>query len=512
MFTCEFAEATVRLTKGRRRGELVQLRMWQGDLLCDMLRLRRDGRRLYRTYELYIARKNSKSMLGAALALDGLFDENGAEVYSAAGDKDQAKVVFKEVVEAVKLSEDLSKVLKVYRDTIEYPPQGSIYRAVSSEARLKEGLNPSRVIFDEKHVQKNDVLWNVLTQGSGTREQPLFVTLSTKGVMAQPDGQPTIAKRDYDYGKKVMSGEIDDPTWGCRFYEAELAAEQDYHDESVWWDPNPALGDFLFLEDMQSKVRSAPEADFKAKRLNIWVSTASAWLREGTWDRLAKPKRAPIEGEAAVVQFDGSYSNDSTAITAWLLGGDKPHLTLLALWERPDRAADWHVPVSEVKELLPALYRHTPIELGGQGEGRFFNPRWDLDMRFGVVFDPARWLDVFRELEEEGVPVVEYPNNATRMVPATQLFYDAVMAQGFTHDGHPALARHAANATTKLTSAGVMLDKKSARAHIDALVCSVFGFDIATQRMAPKQKFASATPAVATQTGNPFRGQGRLKI
>ncbi|HEY8787812.1 MAG TPA: hypothetical protein VIM10_01565, partial [Actinopolymorphaceae bacterium] len=120
-------------------------------------------------------------------------------------------------------------------------------------------------------------------------------------------------------------------------------------------------------------------------------------------------------------------------------------------------------------------------------------------------------LEVFRVLEEAGVPVVEYPNTAARMVPATKLFRDAVLDGDFTHDGHPALARHAGNATTKLTSQGVMLDKKTARAHIDALVCSVFGYDIATQRVEEQIPAASGSPAPA-QSGNPFRSTGRLNI
>jgi hypothetical protein len=85
------------------------------------------------------------------------------------------------------------------------------------------------------------------------------------------------------------------------------------------------------------------------------------------------------------------------------------------------------------------------------------------------------------------------------------------MDESFTYDGHPALTRHAGNATTKLTSQGAMLDKKSARAHIDALVSGVMGYDIATQRAPIGPAWATPSPEQQPQ-GNPFRSRDRLKI
>jgi phage terminase large subunit-like protein len=515
LFTCEFIEATIRLTKGAQRGQLIQLRHWQGDTICDVLRLNSQHRRMYTTYELFIARKNSKSLIGAGLALDGLFDEPGAEVYSCAGSRDQASLIFKEVVEAIEMSPELSKLLKIYRSSkvIEYGDGGGIYRVLSRESRLQEGLNPSRVLFDELHTQVDDELWNVMNQGSDTREHPLIVAITTMGVENYSDGTPTICRREYDRAKKVMSREIIDLRFGARIYEAKLRRGDNYRDPQHWYAANPALGDFLHLDNMADRCQRLPEADFKAKRMNIWVKKVTSWLPDGKWEKLARPGRAPILGEKAVIQFDGSFSDDSTAITAWLLGGSKPHLTLLGLWEKPEKAIDWHVPVSEVKAILPALYRRTPLDadfLAREVEGRFLQLRWDLDVQWGIVFDPARWLDIFRNLDEENVPVIEYPNNATRMVPATKLFFDAVIDEDFTHDGHPALARHAANTSTKLTQQGVMVDKRGAKAHIDAIVCSIFGYDIATQR-APIITPAAGGSAPAPAS-NPFRSRERLNI
>jgi phage terminase large subunit-like protein len=143
---------------------------------------------------------------------------------------------------------------------------------------------------------------------------------------------------------------------------------------------------------------------------------------------------------------------------------------VVGLWERPQDADNaWHVPVAEVEQTIIATAR---------------------DSRFNVreiVFDPARWQRTFMVLDEEGLPVVSYPNSAERMVPATQKFYEAVLNQSFTHDGDERLARHIGNCVTKQSSRGVMVSKSSSKRKIDAAVASIFGYDRATQAPEPKK-------------------------
>ena len=464
LFVAEFVEATIRLTKGRQRGELVQLRHWQGDLWCDISRLRTDGRRLYRTYELFISRKNSKSLLGAGIALHGLFDEPGAEAYSAACDKDQAKIVFREVKAAVEMSPELDGMLKVYKDAIEYPKLGSVYRALSSESYTKEGLNPSLVCFDEKHAQKSDELWNVLNEGSGTREQPLVVTLTTKGKKTYANGQDSICQRDYDRAKRIMSGEEDDDTYGCRIYETSGHQDDgfDYRDPRVWEESNPALDDFLFLADMESTCKKLHEADFKTKRLNIWQSGHLAWLPDGAWSACAD--RGRRVGDVEVVLFlDGSWNGDSTGLVG-VTCEEVPHVFVVDAWEHPPDDPHWRVPVVDVEAAV--------LDAVASVEFRVVE----------VACDPYRWQRSIAVLGEEiGEDAVsEYPTNSVkRMVPACKQFYDMVVERGLTHDGDPRLARHIGNCVVKQDRHGVRIVKESARSgrKIDLAVCAVGGVD-----------------------------------
>ncbi|HEX7786759.1 MAG TPA: terminase large subunit, partial [Methylomirabilota bacterium] len=172
----EFLETFCRQSRGDVAGQPLQLRPWQRELLDDLFALRPDGTRCYRTALIGLPRKNGKSTLCSGLALYGLIadGEPGAEIYSCAGDRQQARIVFEEAKRMAQHDPDLRGVLTFYRDAIEVRATNSVYRVLSADAELKQGLNPHWVIFDEVHVQPSDALWNAMVLGMGTRRQPLM--------------------------------------------------------------------------------------------------------------------------------------------------------------------------------------------------------------------------------------------------------------------------------------------------------------------------------------------------
>lgn len=498
LFTCELIESYLRLTKGVQRGQLVRLRMWQGDLICDVLRKDpRTGKRQYWTYLLLVPRKNSKSLIGGGLAIDGLFDEPGAEVYSCAADKEQAKIVFGEVRTAVEMSPELDAkqggLLKVYRDAIEYPATGAVYRALSAEAFTKEGLNPSRVIFDELHAQPNDELWNVMNQGSDTRDQPLVLAISTFGVKTDSTGEDSVCFKQYQYAKRLMSGELEDLHYGARIYEtSENVPGFSHLDRRYWFAANPALGDFLQEEKMAAVSLKMSAADFKTKRLNIWISTKrSPWLPDGAWEAREDTGAVIEDGAEVCLGFDGSFDNDSTGLIVVrvpdelpeIAGQDRtaptaqeiadhaaaaglrlPHIDVVDAWEKgPKDDVGWTVPIPEVEQAIRDACR-----------------RWQVRE---IVCDPARWSRTYQVLEEEGLPVVEFPQSPARMVPATTRFFQAIMNNGLTQSGDVRLARHIGNCVARHTVRGVMVSKDSAKSprKIDLGVAAIMAFERACQ-------------------------------
>jgi phage terminase large subunit-like protein len=473
----EFAEAVCRVTKdsvAAPAGQLLELREWQKELLNHALARRADGRFKHRVALIGMARKNGKSALAASAGLSALtLGGNGSEIYSCAADRDQARIVFGTAKRMVELDQELSSMFTLYRDVIEYKDKGSVYRALSAEAYTKEGLNPSPiVIFDEVHAQPNRELWDVMSLAGGARSDSLLLGITTAGVKTQANGQDSLCYSLYQYGQKLVKGELVDPSFFFAWWEPNNP-EADHRDKQLWIESNPGFGDIVDAEDFESAVLRTPEAEFRTKRTNCFVSTATAWLPTGAWEALIDTERTPEQGEEVILAFDGAFSNDSTALIAWLLGGDKPHLMVIGIWERPDDAEQgWHVPVAEVEQTIIDTFRNSNFQTKE------------------IVFDPARWQRTFMVLDEQGMPVVSYPNSAERMVPATQKFYEAVVNQSFTHDGDERMARHITNCVTKQSSRGVMVAKASSKRKVDAAVAAIFGYDRATQPPEPKPPVA----------------------
>src|SRR4030095_1797421 len=105
---------------------------------------------------LMLPRKNGKTELAAAVALYGLLadGEAGAEVYSAAAEKDKASLVFGVAAQMVRNHPDLDAACYIVdsQKRIVHRESGSVYRAISAEAYSKHGFNASMVIYDELHA------------------------------------------------------------------------------------------------------------------------------------------------------------------------------------------------------------------------------------------------------------------------------------------------------------------------------------------------------------------------
>jgi phage terminase large subunit-like protein len=467
----DFIETLCHLTEDSiagKTGDKFILRPWQKDLLLHLYAEREDGLLKHRRALIGIARKNGKSALIASLVLEQLvLGVNGGQIYSAAADKEQARIIFKTVKKMIELEPELKDILEVYQNTIYNPLTGSVYRALSSEAYTKEGLNSTFIVIDELHAQPNRELYDVLSLSMGAREEPMLVAITTAGSKYDSNGKDSVCYDMYNRGVQIAKGEVEDPSFFFAWWQGN--EKLNYKDPENWHLANPSFGDILSPEDMESAVLLTPENEFKTKRLNMWVSTGQAWIPSDAWEALTLKNRGAIKGEDVVLAFDGSFSNDATAIIGWYLGGEKPHLKIVGLWEIPEVDPDpmWTVPIAEVEKTIIDAYR-------------------DKDTNtIEICFDPARWARTFMILEEQGMPIISYPNSAERMVPATQKFYEAIMNQSFTHDGDPRLARHIANTVTKTSSRGLMVAKATNKRKIDAAVAAIFGYDRAT---APKPK------------------------
>jgi hypothetical protein len=284
-----------------------------------------------------------------------------------------------------------------------------------------------------------------------------MIGISTAGVRTDTDGKDSLCYSMYQYGQRVATGEIQDDSFFFAGWEPSDPTA-DYTLPEVWQEANPGFGDLQDPEDFISSIKKTPEAEFKTKRLNIWTANSDTWLPHGSWDRIADPHGIE-DGKKVVLGFDGSFNGDCTAIVAVSVE-DKHHIMPVAVWEKPDEAdADWQVPVLEVEDAIRDACK-----------------RWQVAE---IACDPYRWARTFQVLDDEGLPVVTFPQTASRMTPATTRFYEAVVNEQITHDGDPRLARHVSNATLRVDQRGTRLskEKRGSTRRIDLAVSSVMALE-----------------------------------
>jgi phage terminase large subunit-like protein len=464
----EFAEAFGTIGKdgiAGRTGEALRLRPWQKELVRRIFARDPDGGLTARVALVGTPRKSGKSALASTLALYSLIAEGieGGEVVVAAAEKEQARIIFGEAKRMVEASE-LSELCTLYRDAIFVPSTNSVMKVLSAEAYSKEGLNVSRAIVDEIHAHKNRDLFDVLSLSMGNRGKlAQLLAVTTAGQKQDMTGQDSIAYNLYQYGKRVSTGEVIDPTFFMSWWEAE--PEADHRLESTWESANPGYNDLVSKDDFASAVNRTPEPEFRTKRLNQWVSSLNAWLPTGKWEQLD----ADIEldpDQPVIVGFDGSYNNDCTALAYCTIPTDDnlPHIGVIRVWEKqPEDTDEWVVSNAEVEdEIIQFCQKYNVKE---------------------IACDPYRWQRTMEALQELGFPIVEYNSGSpSRMVPACQKVYQAVTEGNLTHDGNPILARHLSNTVIKTDRLGprIVKEHRGSPRKIDAAVAAVIAFDRAT--------------------------------
>lgn len=463
----EFANMFAVITKdgvGGRSGQPLVLRPWQQELVRHIFA--GDGPNFRHSVNLVgVPRKNGKSSMGSVLALYSLFlGPRGGESFSVAAEKEQARIVFTDAKRTIEANPQLNDMVKLYRDAIELPDRGSVYRVLSAEAYSKEGLNPSFVLFDELHAQPNRDLWDVMSLAQAARGSlSTMVAITTAGVKTDSRGSDSICFSLYNYGKQIVNKEVEDDSFFMAWWED----DGDHKDPATWRRANPGFGDLNAQDDFESAVKRTPEAAFRTKRTNQWVSSQLSWLPTGSWVGCESDARITPDDEI-ILGFDGSFSGDCTVIVAASVPkGDEPvKVQLVKVWERnlEEDSDEWRVDIADVEQTIVQFCQDHPKVRE-------------------VACDPFRWQRSMQALEERGLPIVEWPStSARRMVAACQKVFDMVLDKQLVHDGNGTLTRHLENAVVKNDHLGprIVKESRSSPRRIDGAVAMVIAVDRAT--------------------------------
>jgi len=478
-------------TKGAFARQTFNLRPWQRRIVKRLFKKRPDGLRQYRTCLLMLPRKNGKTELAAAIALYGLLadGETGAEVYSAAADRDQAGLVFGVAAQMLRNDPTLDQTCYVVESQkrIVHRASGSFYRAISAEAYSKHGFNASMVIYDELHAAPDRRLYDVLATSMGARRQPLLFVISTAGY-----DRHSILWELYAHAKKVEADPALDPTFLPILYEA--PAEADWTKPRVWKQANPALGDFRSREEIEilcerAQAIPAQENTFRRLYLNQWTEQASRWMAMTSWDACKAPvARTALAGRRCFVGMDLSATTDLSALVA--VFPDATGFDVLPQFFVPaDRIADRsrrdHVPYDEwarqgrLTATEGAVVDYEAIRRVLQGWAAEFS----LQM---VAFDPWNATDLVSRLQQQdGLLCVSMRQGFASLSAPTKALEQAVLSKRLRHDGHPVLRWNLSNVAVESDPAGNIKPSKTASTErIDGVLALVMAVDLMTRQTA----------------------------
>lgn len=318
----EFIERFCKHSKGKWAGKPVILELWQKAFIQALFGFvdNETGLRKYQKSILFVARKNGKSTLAAGIGLYMLTSagEGGAEVYSVATKKEQAKIVWEEARRMVKKSPALFKRIRTLINGLFYDNNESFFKALASDSNSLDGLNSFFVIADEIHAWKDKNLIDVMYDSMSGREEPIFSEFSTMGTVRE-----NVFDNEYEYGSDLIetfekTGIMKDERILVIIYE--LDNPKEIEKEECWYKPNPGLGTIKNVNILRDKVKTANNnpnelPNLLCKDFNIRQNDQDKWLTYEVIHNTATFSDDEIYDTYAIGGVDLSSTTDLTCAT-----------------------------------------------------------------------------------------------------------------------------------------------------------------------------------------------------
>ena len=410
--------------------------------------------RRFRTAYNEVARKNAKSTIssGIGLYMTAADGEGGAEVYSAATTRDQARIVFDDAKNMLKMSrKTLGRLLGSNKLAIFQEATASKFEPLSSEANNLDGLNIHCAIVDELHAHKTRDVWDVLETATGARLQSLLFGITTAGF-----NKEGICYEQRDYAIKVLKGVVEDDTYFALIYT--LDPDDDPFDETVWQKANPGLGVCKRWDDLRRLAKKAKEqvaarTNFLTKHMNVWVSAESAWMDMIRWENAPPlPPAHELKTYPLWVGVDLAHKIDICAAAKVWRGNNGDVYTDYKFWLPEGR-------LERCSRQMAELYRKwadmgvltlTDGDVIDHGEIKSDLVEWVSGENLKEIgFDPWSALQFSLALAEDGLPLVEVPQTVRNFSEAMKEVESLVYAERLHHGGHPVMSWMMANVTVK---------------------------------------------------------------
>lgn len=456
---CAFIELLPHIKgKWAKEGRLIQLEGWQCFVITTVYGWVHHQTRLRRYTEAYEEepRKNAKSTKGAGillymLAADG---EHGAECYTAATTRDQARIVFDDAKAMAERTPDLRTYLGVaiMQHSLTVAHTASKAAPLAAEGSTLDGLNVHFALLDELHAHKRRDVYDVIDTARGAREQALLWTITTAGT-----NRAGICYERRTHVTKILDGVIrDDRVFGIIFT---IDDGDDPFSPVSWAKANPNYGVSVLPDDMAAAAKKAeamPSAlnNFLTKRLNVWVSGESPWMDMRAWDRCAAPElQDPMQGKGAKawIGLDLAQKNDFAALSIVFQSEDLKWCVCTRLYLN-ERAVQ-----ESANAQLSGWARQGYVNVNAGDVTDFDAIAADLrtlckthDVQ-EIAFDPALSMYFAGKLIEEGLPLVEIAQRAMFFTPPLIQVENLVLENKLRHDANPVMTWMVSNLVVKVS-------------------------------------------------------------
>lgn len=454
---CKFISALTHI-KGQlaRNREVIVLEPWQVFLIMTVFSWVDDaGFRRFKTVYTEVPRKNAKSTLssGVGLYLLSADGEEGAEVYSAATTRDQARIVWQD---AKRMAERAPWArthfdVKTSAHAIYTDKTSSTFRALSrDQGGNLDGLNIHGAIIDELHAHKGREIWDVIETGTGARVQPLVWGITTAGF-----NRSGICYEQRAYALKVLNGSADDDEYFGIVYTIDEG--DDWLDEATWIKANPNWGVSVNPDDIRRKARKAMEMasaqpNFMTKHLNVWMNADSQWMDLVAWDNCGDQSLTldQFEGQPCWVAIDLASKKDIASVGIIFEHGEDGYAMFTKNYLPEDAAEEgrnsqyhgWSI-TGRLKLTSGNTTDYAVIE----DDVRDLASRFDVQV---VAYDPWQANYLATRLMGEGLPMVEYRQTVQNMSEPMKELEALVLSGKLKHDGDPVLAWMMSNVVAHL--------------------------------------------------------------
>ena len=453
---CAFIERLPHV-KGPLAGEPISLEPWQVFILTTVFGwVTPDGKRRFRRSYIEVPRGNAKSTLSSAVALYMLAadHEGGAEVYSLATTRDQARIVFGDAQTMARRSPGFRTrfSVNVGAHNMHVLASGSKFEALSAEGSTLDGLNIHFGCVDELHAHKTRTVYDVVETGTGKRDNSLLWVITTAG-----SNRAGICYEVRTFVSKLLDGVFEDDTQFGIIYG--LDDGDDWTSENALIKANPNWGISVrpeILGPLQAKAMQLPSAvnNFKTKHLNEWVNADTAWMDMRAWDACADTS-LDIDNFIGQPCWIGLDLASKTDIAALILIFAHPEISDAYL-----TFGKYYLPEDTVHGAGNSQYS------GWMRTGRLtvtpgnvIDFSWieadllDMASRFAiqaVAFDPFQATQLSTRMLGEGLPMIEVRPTVLNFSEPMKILEALVLQKKLTHDGDPVLTWMASNVVAHL--------------------------------------------------------------